>query len=94
MENQNIAFDQKTEDFDFKEHFIKALLSSFYYIFVYIPFLLPFKIWGKAATRISAHWEKKSLSYNENNANSPLLYFYFLFLVHFLLDALIFLIWP
>jgi len=94
MENQNFAVDQKTEDFDFKKHFVKALLAALYYLFVYIPILLPFKIWGKAATRISSHWENKSLGYNEDNSSSPVFYFYFMFIVNFLLDAIIFLIWP
>lgn len=59
MENQNIATDVKTEDFDFKKHFANALTGALFYIFVYIPIILPFKIWGKAATRISLIWEKK-----------------------------------
>ena len=94
MENQNIAFDEKTEDFDFKKHFVSALLGALYYVFVYILLILPFKIWGKAATRISLIWEKKSLGYDEETSNYPVLYFYFLYLVRFLLDATIFLVWP
>ncbi len=94
MENQNIATDVKTEDFDFKKHFANALTGALFYIFVYIPIILPFKIWGKAATRISLIWEKKSLGYNENDSTYPVLYFYFIYLINFLLDAIIFLIWP
>lgn len=94
MENHNIATDVKTEDFDFKKHFVNALIGALYYIFVYIPIILPFKIWSKAATRISLLWEKKSLGYNENDSDYPVLYFYFIYLVNFLLDAVIFLIWP
>ena len=94
MENQNIAVDPKTEEFDFKKHFVKALLAGLYYLILYIPFFLPFKIWGKAATRISSHWENKSLGYSEDKSNDPVFYFYFLFTVNFLLDAIIFLIWP
>jgi len=94
MENHNIATDVKTEDFDFKKHFLNALLGALYYIFVYVPIILPFKIWGKAAARISLLWEKKSLGYNENDSTYPVLYFYFMYLVNFLIDAVIFLIWP
>ena len=57
----NIANETKTEDFDFKKHFVKASLGALYYLFVYIPFILPYKIWGKAATRISLLWENKSI---------------------------------
>lgn len=94
MENKNIAFDKKTEDFDFKKHFVNALLGALYYVFVYILIFLPFKIWGKAATRISLLWERKSLEYSEETSDYPVLYFYFLYLVNFILDAIIFLIWP
>ena len=94
MENQNIAFDEKTVEFDFKQHFVSALLGALYYVFVYILLILPLKIWGKAATRISLIWEKRSLGYDEESSNYPVLYFYFLYLVKFLLDAIIFLVWP
>lgn len=33
MENHNIATDVKTEDFDFKKHFVNALIGALYYYF-------------------------------------------------------------
>ena len=89
-----IAFESKTEDFDFKEHFLKAALGALYYLFVYIPFILPFKIWGKAATRISTLWDNKSITYNENDKGYPLFLFCFNYLINFVFDALMFLVWP
>ncbi|MEJ6663161.1 MAG: hypothetical protein QNL31_02560 [Flavobacteriaceae bacterium] len=96
MENKdiNIANEIKTEDFDFKKHFVKASLGALYYLFVYIPFILPYKIWGKAATRISLLWENKSIVYNEKDKGYPLYLFYFNYIINFIFDALIFLAWP
>ena len=96
MENKvtNIANEIQTEDFDFKKHFVKASLGALYYLFVYIPFILPFKIWGKSATRISLLWENKSIIYNEKYNGYPLYLFYFNYIINFIFDALIFLAWP
>lgn len=96
MENQDreIAVEVKTEDFKFKEHALKALLGSLYYIFVYIPFILPIKIWGKAAARISLVWDSKSISYNENNSKYALFSFYFNYIINFIFDACSVLIYP
>ena len=94
IENKKIAIESKTEDFDFKKHFVKASLGALYYLFVYIPFILPFKIWGKAAARISSLWESKSVAYNEKEKEYPLFSFYLNYIINFIFDALIFLVWP
>ena len=73
--NSNLISEVKTEDFDLKKHLKNAFLGSLYYLFIYIPFILPFKVWSKAATRISKLWEEKSLVYNENKTLDN--YFYF-----------------
>tara|TARA_B100000482_G_C12591735_1_gene291804 strand:- start:932 stop:1450 length:519 start_codon:yes stop_codon:yes gene_type:complete len=85
---------QQIENFNFNKHFLNAILGSLYYVFVYIPFILPFKIWGQAAARISILWEKKSLGYDEKKSNYPLFIFYFKYVVDFVFDAAIFLAWP
>ena len=94
MENTDIAKEQRTEDFNFKEHALSALLGAAYYLLVYIPFILPFTIWGKAATRLSKVWEEKSLGYDEAGKSYPLFSFYLVYLVDFFFDALILLTWP
>lgn len=96
MENQEkqFAVELKTGEFDFKEHALKAILGALYYLFIYIPFILPFKIWGKAATRVSSLWDTKSLAYNENNSNYPIYLFYFEYMINFIFDAVTVLIWP
>lgn len=91
---ENIAIEPKTEDFNFGKHFLNALLAALYYIFVYIPFILPFKIWGKAVTRLSLIWDKQSISYDENDANYPIHWFGFNYIVNFIFDAIIFLVIP
>ena len=96
MENTatNPANESNTEDFDFKKHFVNASLGALYYLIVYIPFILPFKIWGKAATRISLLWENKSLIYSEQEKSYPLHLFLFYYIINFIFDAIIFLAWP
>lgn len=96
MENQETEFvtEEKTPEFYFKKHVVKALLGALYYLIVYIPFILPFKVWGKAATRVSALWESKSISYNENSAKYPIYSFYFNYFINFIFDAVMVLIWP
>ena len=96
MENQEkqFAVELKTGEFDFKEHALKAILGALYYLFIYIPFILPFKIWGKAATRVSSLWDTKSLAYNENNSNYPIYLFYFEYMINFIFDAVTVLMWP
>lgn len=94
MEQTTIAQEQKTENFSFSQHFVKALIGALYYLILYIPFILPYNIWGKAATRLSHVWESKSLAYDENNGTYPLHNFYLKYVVNFIFDALMFLIWP
>ncbi len=94
MEQTTIAQEQKTENFSFSQHFVKALIGALYYLILYIPFILPYNIWGKAATRLSLIWESKSLAYNEDGGTYPLHSFYLKYVVNFIFDALMFLIWP
>lgn len=94
MEQENTIHDPQTEDFNFNKHGLNALMAALYYVVVYIPFILPYHIWGKAATRLSLIWENRSLQYNEKDKAYPLFAFYFIYLVNFLIDAVIFLAWP
>jgi hypothetical protein len=93
MENSIIAQEHKTENFSFAQHFVKALIGALYYLLLYIPFILPYMVWGKAATRLSSLWETKSLSYNEDTASYPMHTFYLRYVVDFIFDATMFLLW-
>ena len=94
MEEDKTIRDPETGDFDFNQHGLSALYAAFYYVVLYIPFILPFHIWGKAATRLSMLWGTRSLQYNERDKTYPLFAFYFIYIVQFALDAVIFLSWP
>jgi len=93
LQEKTIAQEAKTEDFDFGKHFVNALLATLYYLFVFITFILPFKVWTKAATRISMMWESKTISYKEGDDVYPLFSFYFKYFTTFLFDAIIFISW-
>ncbi|HBW86421.1 MAG TPA: hypothetical protein DEF82_06685 [Crocinitomicaceae bacterium] len=94
MENNVTVKDELTEDFNFGKHVGSAIIAALYYLFLYIPFILPFQIWGKAATRLSLIWENKTLKYAEGDKIYPLHSFYFMYIIKFLIDALILLTWP
>ena len=51
MENQNIAVDPKTEEFDFKKHFVKALLAGLYYLILYYLFKGLIHKWDKTESK-------------------------------------------
>ena len=93
MEQEKTIRDAQTEDFSFGSHALKALMAAGYYLLLYIPFILPYIIWGKAATRLSLFWDSKSIAYKENDKTSPLHSFIVMYCIYFLFDALIFLSW-
>jgi len=93
MENEKIIRDQQTENFDFGSHALKALMAAGYYLLLYIPFILPYYIWGKAATRLALVWDSKSIAYNENDKIYPLHTFIVMYYIYFVFDAVIFLSW-
>jgi len=93
MENEKIIRDQQTENFDFGSHALKALMAAGYYLLLYIPFILPYYIWGKAATRLALFWDSKSIAYNENDKIYPLHTFIVMYYIYFVFDAVIFLSW-
>lgn len=93
MEPEKTIRDAQTEDFSFGSHALKALMAAGYYLLLYIPFILPYIIWGKAATRLALVWESKSIAYNENDKTYPLHSFIVMYYIYFLFDALIFLSW-
>lgn len=93
MEQDQTIRDAQTEDFSFGTHAVKALMAAAYYLLLYIPFILPYKIWGKAATRLALFWDSKSIAYSENDKVYPLHSFIVMYYIYFLFDAVIFLAW-
>ena len=93
MEQEKTIRDAQTEDFSFGSHALKALMAAGYYLLLYIPFILPYIIWGKAATRLALFWDSKSIAYNENDKIYPLHTFIVMYYIYFIFDAVIFLAW-
>lgn len=93
MEQDQTIRDAQTEDFSFGTHALKALMAAAYYLLIYIPFILPYKIWGKAATRLALFWDSKSIAYSEKDKAYPLHSFIVNYYIYFLFDAVIFLAW-
>jgi len=93
MEQEKTIRDAQTEDFSFGSHALKALMAAGYYLLLYIPFILPYIIWGKAATRLALFWDSKSIAYNENDKIYPLHTFIVMYYIYFVFDAVIFLSW-
>ena len=93
MEQDKTIRDAQTEDFSFGSHALKALMAAGYYLLLYIPFILPYIIWGKAATRLALFWDSKSIAYNENDKIYPLHTFIVMYYIYFIFDAVIFLSW-
>ena len=93
MEQEKTIRDAQTEDFSFGSHALKALMAAGYYLLLYIPFILPYYIWGKAATRLALFWDSKSIAYNENDKIYPLHTFIVMYYIYFVFDAVIFLSW-
>ena len=93
MEQEKTIRDAQTEDFSFGSHALKALMAAGYYLLLYIPFILPYIIWGKAATRLALVWDSKSIAYNENDKIYPLHTFIVMYYIYFIFDAVIFLSW-
>ena len=93
MEQEKTIRDAQTEDFSFGSHGLKALMAAGYYLLLYIPFILPYIIWGKAATRLALFWDSKSIAYNENDKIYPLHTFIVMYYIYFVFDAVIFLSW-
>jgi len=93
MEQEKTIRDAQTEDFSFGSHALKALMAAGYYLLLHIPFILPYIIWGKAATRLALVWDSKSIAYNENDKIYPLHTFIVMYYIYFIFDAVIFLSW-
>lgn len=93
MEQDKTIRDAQTEDFSFGSHALKALMAAGYYLLLYIPFILPYIIWGKAATRLALFWDSKSIAYNENDKIYPFHTFIVMYYIYFVFDAVIFLSW-
>ena len=74
----------------------QTIITAFTHILyqiVYYVFILPFEVWSKAIKRLAAQRENKSLKFVEIKSQWPMFTFLKRWLIDFLLDALIAIIW-
>ncbi|MBQ3944449.1 MAG: hypothetical protein II670_02420 [Alphaproteobacteria bacterium] len=74
----------------------QTIISAFTHILyqiVYYVFILPFEVWSKAIKRLAAQRENKSLKFVEIKSQWPMFTFLKRWLIDFLFDALIAIIW-
>ena len=74
----------------------QTIITAFTHILyqiVYYVFILPFEVWSKAIKRLAAQRENKSLKFVEIKSQWPMFTFLKRWLIDFLFDALIAIIW-
>ena len=82
------------ESFNPQTHLRSAVVSSLYYLVVYIPIILPLNIWKQAAVSVAGVWESKALQYRGTDKYGLAKFLYEKMILTFIFDALIFLAWP
>ena len=86
--------EQSSQEFNKDKHLKPAIQAAVYYLFIYIPILLPLSIWKQAAVSLTNLWQSRSISFNSNSGNYPLWKLLYHYLITFVFDAAILLIWP
>ena len=86
--------EQSSQEFNKDKHLKPAIQAAVYYLFIYIPILLPLSIWKQAAVSLTNLWQSRSISFNSNSGNYPLWKLLYHYLITFVFDAAILLAWP
>ena len=86
--------EQSDQEFNKDKHLKPAIQAAVYYLFIYIPILLPLSIWKQAAVSLTSLWQTRSISFNSNSGNYPLWKLLYHYLLTFVFDAAILLAWP
>jgi hypothetical protein len=86
--------DQPNNEFNSDEHLKPAIKAAVYYLFIYIPILLPISIWKEAAVSLTNIWQSRSISFNSRTGKYPLWSLFYKYVVTFVFDASILLAWP
>ena len=86
--------DQPNNQFNRDEHIMPSVKAAFYYLFIYIPILLPLSIWKDAAVSLTNLWQTRSVSFDSSSGKYPLWSLLYKYLVTFVFDAAILLAWP
>lgn len=75
------------------EQILSALLHVLYNFFIYFIFVVPFDLWKKATNRLANQREKGGLDLSKNTSNWPFLSFLNTFIIDFLIDGYIFMVY-
>ena len=86
--------EQSSQEFNKDKHLKPAIQAAVYYLFIYIPILLPLSIWKQAAVSLTNLWQSRSISFNSNSGNYPLWKLLYNYIITFVFDAAILLAWP
>jgi len=86
--------EQHNNYFNSDKHLKPAIKAAVYYLFVYIPILLPLSIWKEAAVSLTGLWQTRSISFNSRSGKYPLWSLLYSYVVNFVFDAAILLAWP
>lgn len=72
---------------------VSALKHFLYNYFIYFNFIVPFDLWKNATTRLANQRENGGLDLSKNTSNWPFLSFLNTFILDFLIDGFIFMIY-
>ncbi len=75
------------------EQIVSALIHFLYNFFVYFLFIVPFDLWKKATIRLAEQKEKGTLSISKITGLWPFLSFLKAFILDFLIDGVIFILY-
>lgn len=77
----------------FKNQILNALIHFLYNFFIYFIFIVPFDLWKKATIRLANQKESGRLSISKITSLWPFLSFIKAFILEFLIDGIIFILY-
>jgi hypothetical protein len=81
------------EEKKFTNQIVSALIHFLYSFFIYFIFIVPFDLWKKATVRLSIQKEKGGLNITKITSPWPFLSFLKAFVLDFLIDGTIFILY-
>jgi len=81
------------EEKKLQNQIISALVHFLYNFFIYYTFILPFDLWKKATIRLAEQKEKGSINISKISGPWPFLSFLKIFILEFLIDGIIFILY-
>jgi hypothetical protein len=85
---------QTNNQFNRDEHLMPSIKAALYYLFVFIPILLPLSIWKDASVSLTHLWETRSVAFDSRVGKYPLWTLLYKYVITFVFDAATLLAWP